>query len=283
MIALSVAAALAVFLLYTSAFGGGTPSLSPSQLPGHHGRVSVVGKVVGQPSGDGHEQALRFTLRDRDGHGDACPSSTAAPCRISSAAAARSSIEGRVVEGTFARDPRDARDEVPVEVRAREEARSAWPTSVAPRSSSRSGSPSTRRSPARGPRARTGAGSPTRRGTRCSRRSARRRSRAAVLLSALVRHDFSFTYVAQHTSTRAADRLLDLRVLGRPGGIAAALAARARRVRRRGGLPQPPPRARPRRVDRARARRRVDVLRVHARRRLEPVRDADGAGCRARA
>ena len=67
MIALSVAAALAVFLLYTSAFGTGTPSLSPSQLPGHHGRISVVGKVVGKPSGDGHEQALRFTIRDRDG------------------------------------------------------------------------------------------------------------------------------------------------------------------------------------------------------------------------
>jgi len=66
-IALSVAAALAVFLLYTSAFGTGTPSLSPSQLPGHHGRVSVVGKVVGRTSGDGHERALRFTLRDRDG------------------------------------------------------------------------------------------------------------------------------------------------------------------------------------------------------------------------
>ena len=67
MIALSVAGALAVFLLYTSAFGRGTPSLSPGQLPGHHGRVSVVGKVVGRPSGDGHEQALRFMLRDRNG------------------------------------------------------------------------------------------------------------------------------------------------------------------------------------------------------------------------
>jgi cytochrome c-type biogenesis protein CcmE len=66
-IALSVAAALAVFLLYTAAFGKGTPSLSPSQLPGHHGRVSVVGKVVGRTSGDGHAEALRFTLRDRDG------------------------------------------------------------------------------------------------------------------------------------------------------------------------------------------------------------------------
>jgi cytochrome c-type biogenesis protein CcmE len=66
-IALSIAAVLAVFILYTSAFGGGTPSISPSQLPGHHGRVSLVGKVMGQPTGDGHSRALRFRLRDRDG------------------------------------------------------------------------------------------------------------------------------------------------------------------------------------------------------------------------
>ena len=67
MIALSVAGILAIFLLYSSFFGAGTPSVSPSKLPGHHGRVSVVGKVAGRPSGDGHEQALRFRLRDRDG------------------------------------------------------------------------------------------------------------------------------------------------------------------------------------------------------------------------
>ena len=67
MIALSIAAALAIFLFYTAAFGKGTPSLSPSQLSGHQGRVSVVGKVVGKPTGDGHAQALRFRIRDRDG------------------------------------------------------------------------------------------------------------------------------------------------------------------------------------------------------------------------
>ncbi len=67
MIALSIAGVLAIFLLYTSMAGGGTPSLSPSQLPGHHGRVSVVGEVAGKPTGDGHERALRFRLRDRDG------------------------------------------------------------------------------------------------------------------------------------------------------------------------------------------------------------------------
>ena len=67
MVALSIAAVLAIFLLYTSAFGRGTPSLSPSQLAGHRGNVSVVGKVRGKPTGNGHDQALRFRLRDRDG------------------------------------------------------------------------------------------------------------------------------------------------------------------------------------------------------------------------
>ena len=66
-IALSVAGVLAIFLLYTSIFGGGTPSLSPGQLLGHKGHVSVVGKVSGTPTGNGHDSALRFRLRDRDG------------------------------------------------------------------------------------------------------------------------------------------------------------------------------------------------------------------------
>jgi cytochrome c-type biogenesis protein CcmE len=64
---LSVAAVLAVFLLYTSIAGGGTPSLRPSQLPGHDGRVSLMGKVVGTPSGDAHTSGLRFRLRDVEG------------------------------------------------------------------------------------------------------------------------------------------------------------------------------------------------------------------------
>ena len=67
MIALSVAGVLALFLLYTSIAGGGTPTLRPSQLAGHHDRVSLVGKVTGRPTGNGHDTALRFRLRDRDG------------------------------------------------------------------------------------------------------------------------------------------------------------------------------------------------------------------------
>jgi cytochrome c-type biogenesis protein CcmE len=63
-IALSIAAVLAVFLLYTSIAGGGTPSLRPSQLAGQTGTVSLVGRVVGKPSGDPHADGLRFRLRD---------------------------------------------------------------------------------------------------------------------------------------------------------------------------------------------------------------------------
>jgi cytochrome c-type biogenesis protein CcmE len=66
-IALSVAAMLAVFLLYTSFAGGATPSLRPSQLDGRSGEVSLAGMVV-RSSGSGRsEGGLRFTLRDIDG------------------------------------------------------------------------------------------------------------------------------------------------------------------------------------------------------------------------
>jgi cytochrome c-type biogenesis protein CcmE len=65
-IALSVAALLAVFLLYTSIAGGGTASLQPSELRGHDGRlVQLGGKVVAPVSRDG--RTLRFGLRDVKG------------------------------------------------------------------------------------------------------------------------------------------------------------------------------------------------------------------------
>ena len=66
-VALSVAAALAVFLLYVSIAGGTTPSLRPSQVPGHPGKVSVAGRVVGPIKGDAHAQGLRFRIRDVEG------------------------------------------------------------------------------------------------------------------------------------------------------------------------------------------------------------------------
>jgi cytochrome c-type biogenesis protein CcmE len=66
-VALSVAAVLAVFLLYTSIAGGGTPSIEPSELRASQGVVTLVGKVQPGYKGDSYGSGLRFTLRDRDG------------------------------------------------------------------------------------------------------------------------------------------------------------------------------------------------------------------------
>ncbi len=67
MIALSVASVLAVFLLYTSLAGGGTPSVSPSELSTKTGEVALAGKVVGTPTGDPHGAGMRFVVEDIDG------------------------------------------------------------------------------------------------------------------------------------------------------------------------------------------------------------------------
>ncbi|MEX2645884.1 MAG: cytochrome c maturation protein CcmE [Gaiellaceae bacterium] len=64
-VALSVAALLAVFLLYTSIAGGTTASVQPSQLAGKDGPVQLAGKVVGPIERQG--RTLRFRLRDVEG------------------------------------------------------------------------------------------------------------------------------------------------------------------------------------------------------------------------
>jgi cytochrome c-type biogenesis protein CcmE len=66
-VALSVAAVLAIFLLYTSIAGGGTPSLQPSQLAGREGKVALAGVVVGRVTGDARGEGKRFRLRDVNG------------------------------------------------------------------------------------------------------------------------------------------------------------------------------------------------------------------------
>jgi cytochrome c-type biogenesis protein CcmE len=67
-LALSVAGVLAVFLVYVSIAGGRTPQLSPSQLGGHRGKVSLVGKVVGPVHGSGYSsRGLRFAVSDIGG------------------------------------------------------------------------------------------------------------------------------------------------------------------------------------------------------------------------
>ena len=64
-IALSVAATLAVFLLYTSFAGGATPSLQPSELKGRKGEVALSGTVVAPVARQG--RSIRFRLRDVEG------------------------------------------------------------------------------------------------------------------------------------------------------------------------------------------------------------------------
>jgi cytochrome c-type biogenesis protein CcmE len=66
-IALSIAAVLAIFLLYTSIAGGGTPAISPGQLAGHTGRVQLGGVVVGPVTGNARGTGMHFLLRDRKG------------------------------------------------------------------------------------------------------------------------------------------------------------------------------------------------------------------------
>ena len=67
MLALSVAAVLAVFLVYVSLAGGGTASLQPSQLDGRTDEVALAGVAL-NPRGDAHSaRGLRFQLRDVEG------------------------------------------------------------------------------------------------------------------------------------------------------------------------------------------------------------------------
>jgi cytochrome c-type biogenesis protein CcmE len=67
-VALGVASVLAVFLLYTAVAGHSTPTLTPSEIAGHSGKLAVVGVVVGPVRGDSHSAAgLRFGLKNIDG------------------------------------------------------------------------------------------------------------------------------------------------------------------------------------------------------------------------
>ena len=67
-IALSIAAALAVFVVYTAVAGAGVPQIQPSDLAAQHGDVLLVGKVV-RASGDAHSSAgMRFVLRNVTQH-----------------------------------------------------------------------------------------------------------------------------------------------------------------------------------------------------------------------
>jgi cytochrome c-type biogenesis protein CcmE len=69
-----VAAVLAVFLLYTAVRGSSTPTLTPSQLADHSGKLAIVGVVVAPVAGDSHSaRGLRFGLKNIDGKSGVVP------------------------------------------------------------------------------------------------------------------------------------------------------------------------------------------------------------------
>ena len=66
--ALSVAGALAIFLIYTAIAGGGTSTIKPSQVTAARGRVQIVGTVIGPIKGDSYGPGgQHFLLRDIQG------------------------------------------------------------------------------------------------------------------------------------------------------------------------------------------------------------------------
>ncbi len=105
-IALSIAAVLAVFLLYTSIAGGGTPSVRPSELAGQTGTVSLVGRVVGKPTGDSRAGGLRFRLRDVKGaSGATVPVVYTGSVPDLFATGRDIVIDGKLENGTFVAEP----------------------------------------------------------------------------------------------------------------------------------------------------------------------------------
>ena len=102
-IALSVAAVLGIFLLYTS-IAGGTPSLQPSDLRGRSDRVLLAGRVIGRPAHDPGTDTLRFRLRDVEGRHSvlvAYRGSVPDPFRTGRDVA----VEGRLRNGIFVAEP----------------------------------------------------------------------------------------------------------------------------------------------------------------------------------
>ena len=120
-VALSVAAVLAVFLLYTSIAGGGHAALQPSELAAHStGDILLVGTVVGRARGR-RARAAACTSCSRDAKGTTATRAGRLPrhaCPICSGPAARSSSRERCANGDVRREAGHALDEVPVEVRA---------------------------------------------------------------------------------------------------------------------------------------------------------------------
>jgi cytochrome c-type biogenesis protein CcmE len=108
-IALSVAAVLAVFIVYTAVAGAGTPQLQPHDLLAGRaqGDVLLVGKVVGAPSGDAHAaRGLHFVLRNVNGDLTArVPVSYTGTVPDLFRAGREVVVEGTLRDGTFVAKP----------------------------------------------------------------------------------------------------------------------------------------------------------------------------------
>ena len=65
-VALSVAAVLAVFLVYVAIAGGGTPDIQPGELKNRTGELTLTGRVVDGSVRETRD-GVRFRLRDIDG------------------------------------------------------------------------------------------------------------------------------------------------------------------------------------------------------------------------
>ena len=67
MVALSIAGALAIFLIYTAFVGSSIAAIKPSQLKANQGKVQLVGTVVGPVKLVPNTQDRRFEMRDIGG------------------------------------------------------------------------------------------------------------------------------------------------------------------------------------------------------------------------
>jgi cytochrome c-type biogenesis protein CcmE len=102
-VALSVAAVLAIFLIWTS-LAGGTPSLQPSQLEGKTGEVGLAGIVVGPVDQAEDESRLEFTLRDIEGEATVPVVYTGSVPDLFKVGR-EVYVKGELVEGTFVATP----------------------------------------------------------------------------------------------------------------------------------------------------------------------------------
>jgi cytochrome c-type biogenesis protein CcmE len=104
-IALSVAGALAIFVVYTALAGNGVAQLTPSTVAGAKGPVLLVGKVVG-PVQHTNGGGLRFQVKDI---GDAKPGRVFVDYSGSVPDLFRTgrdiSVDGRMRHGAFAATP----------------------------------------------------------------------------------------------------------------------------------------------------------------------------------